>query len=786
MTPEDWRRVQELMDRALDLPLGEREAFLATLDEPAMRREVEALIAAVETSDGRLDTPPPGGGVLEKMALDPPEGLPRVGAYQLLDTLGEGGMGTVYLAERHDGIHGQKVALKLMRRGFFHPSVEQRFRGEREILAHLDHPNIARLLDGGSTEDGRPYLVMEHVEGLRLDTYCDEHRLDIRSRLELFAKVCDAVQYAHQNLVVHRDLKPGNILVTADGEPKLLDFGIAKLLEPEFLPMTMLVTRSGERPLTPAYASPEQLEGSLITTASDVFSLGVMLFELLTGRRPFESGGGSLDEIARLLKDTAPPRPSTVIPRPLPDRPGAVGAPEGTLTVEASPRPVEESPEGVDLPPTEMKPIPGPVDPARPISGDTDSPDTVSPDAVSPDTVSPDAVSPGPAARALLSPQDVAARRRSDPGRLSRTLSGDLDSIVLRALSHKPEGRYPSAEQLRQDIGRYLEGLPVVARDATFVYRAAKFVRRHRWPVAAATLVLLVSLAFLSSLLVQRQQTREQSRRVSFTAEFLSQIFTDADPIFAEGTVLAARELLDQQTLTLSEDLSDQTAVRANLLATLAQAYLNLGEMERAEQAAEQSLELQQRLHPGGGHRDLASAQLLVCRIASHRQDWASAESQCEGVLALWNQLVEGPSLEKAVALEALARMDAGQGRADDAREHFEAAVRMARVLDRPADLGRILNNFGLFMAADEPRQGVRLLEESAARLREAHGDQHPRVATALANLGVLYGELGEIERAIHTLSEAEVIQRAYYGENHPRLLETLAALEKWSKNVEN
>jgi serine/threonine-protein kinase len=291
---ERWQRVSELLDGALDLPLPLRPTYLeaACAGDAGLRREVEALLASCERGAGFLDTPAPEFAArLLAASGEPPvqelaEGA-RIGPYRVVRELGRGGMGAVYLAERDDPHLRQRVAIKLVRGGLGSGYLVHRFMEERQILASLSHPGIARLLDGAVTPEGVPWFAMEYVEGVPLDRYCDERRLTVPERLALFCQVCDAVRYAHRNLVVHRDLKPGNILVTADGSPKLLDFGIARLLSAE-----AAGEAGGVQMMTPQYASPEQRLGAPATTAADVYALGVLLHRLLTGRHPPSPGAG--------------------------------------------------------------------------------------------------------------------------------------------------------------------------------------------------------------------------------------------------------------------------------------------------------------------------------------------------------------------------------------------------------------------------------------------------------------------------------------------------------------
>ncbi len=304
-----WSAVRSILEGALALPAGERAAFVraAARGDAPLGAEVLELLAG-EAGIDALDAPDPPGGA------EPGEVLPRrLGPYELLRRVGAGGMGSVYLALRADGQFRRRVAVKLIKRGMDTEEVLRRFERERQVLAGLDHPGIARLLDGGMSEDGRPYLVLEFVEGEPLDRWCDAQGSSVRERIELFLQVCDAVDEAHRALVVHRDLKPDNVLVDASGRPKLLDFGIAKVLDPQRGFATVDLTATPLRLLTPAYASPEQVRGLPIGVASDVYSLGAILFELLAGTRPLAFATNSWPEIERVVCEVQPPRPSLAL-----------------------------------------------------------------------------------------------------------------------------------------------------------------------------------------------------------------------------------------------------------------------------------------------------------------------------------------------------------------------------------------------------------------------------------------------------------------------------------------
>ncbi|MEM9597828.1 MAG: serine/threonine-protein kinase, partial [Acidobacteriota bacterium] len=379
MKTEQWQRGQDIFAAAVVLPADERAPFVDAQCEgdPELRERVQRWLRADEAAGTFLDeplAPPPPIPILDDASPT------HLGAYRLLELIGEGGMGTVFRARRDDDVFDRDVAVKILSRFSMTQESERRFRFERRVLAALDHPWIARVYDGGTTPEGLPYLVIELVDGQPIDDYCDRRDLSIRERILLFRKVCAAVQASHRALVVHCDLKPSNILVTVDGEPKLLDFGVAKLLGGEVIAVRDEEITQWPRPLTPQYASPEQLRGGVISTTSDVYSLGVLLYKILTGQRPHDLEGLTLVEaIERVTTEPTPP--------------SRVPAQAGGDT----PPSAEATPSG---------------------------------------------------------------------------LAGDLDAIVLKALRGDPDERYPSVEQLDADLGRHLEGFPVLARRGTVRYRA--------------------------------------------------------------------------------------------------------------------------------------------------------------------------------------------------------------------------------------------------------------------------------------------------------------------------
>ncbi|MGE5344944.1 MAG: protein kinase domain-containing protein [Acidithiobacillales bacterium] len=496
VTPEQFQKAKEIFHAALERPRAEAAVYVAEAcaGDAEIRREVESLLDAAREVGGFLDAARlPAMPDVEDVA-SVGDRRRRIGPYSIVREIGRGGMGTVYLAERSDREYRGEVALKLVKRGMDTEFILNRFRAERQILASLNHSNIARLLDGGTTDDGLPYFVMEYIEGQSLTEYCESRNLPLKERIALFRIVCSAVQYAHQNLVVHRDIKPSNLMVTRDGIVKLLDFGLAKVLDPQKSGESFYQTVAGVGIFTPEYASPEQVRAETVTTATDVYSLGVVLYELLAGIHPYRR---------------AESRPADLI----------------KSTLETEP-----------LPPSE------------------------------------------------------AAIRSGDASR-ARAIDGDLDTIILTALRKEPVRRYATVEKLSADLGRHLSGLPVSARPDTLVYRAGKFVRRHRLGVAASLLVGLSLVAGISVALWEARAARQSEalarRRFDDTRALAnSLLFELNDQLAALPGSTNIRERLVKQAAEYLDRLSKDAHRDPALQRELASAYERLADLHGGSNAS--------------------------------------------------------------------------------------------------------------------------------------------------------------------------------------------------------
>ncbi len=674
-------RLDALLEAALELPLGERAEFLAGLGDEELSREVAELLSFAEpetptqvASEGGLLSRL-GSWVREQAAA---EEVPdrRVGAYRLVEQIGSGGMGVVYRAERADGAFEQRVALKLLPGGRLSADAIHLFEQERQILAGLTHENIGRLLDGGVDSLGRPFLAMELVEGLPIDRYCEHHGLDLRARLQLFRTVCMAVQYAHQNLVVHRDLKPGNILVTHEGVAKLVDFGIAKVLGPVCGIQQPEVGQPSLRLLSPSHASPEQIEGQPVTTASDVYSMGVVLFQLITGRLPHEIAGGIEPFFSRVLVGVAPLASSCLR-----------GAPR-------------------------------------------------------------------------------------------RWVRGDLDATVAKALARDPCLRYPTAEQLGDDIGRLLENLPVAARKSSSLYRLGKWVRRHAVVAPLAALaVMAVSLALVTAVWQAREATRarELAEHQAAVAERISEVLVevferaDTNPAGEEAIVTT---LLDPAAERIGKELADSPEVQAALMDALGRAYWRLGRYEAARPLAEEALALRLKMHPRP-HRSVALSQRLLGEIVPSFGELDRSASLLRASLSTLEEIAAREPLEIAdgetVLSHALGTLGDDAGcealrRRSLARFRQHLGDRHPRVAPAFSHLGNVLVRRGKALEA-EPLF-LRALEIH----RERGGGNLVAEAIVLRNLAQARLQLGRLAAAEATARKALEVSLLAYGLDHPNL----------------
>ncbi|MEP6678629.1 MAG: protein kinase [Betaproteobacteria bacterium] len=531
----------------------------------------------------------------EALDASDPMGLAEggtVGPYRLLRELGAGGMGVVWLAERTDGLVKRPVALKLPLLALQRGVLAERFARERDILASLEHPNIARLYDAGTTPTGQPFLALEYVEGKPITQYCDDARLGVRARIGLLIQVLRAVQYAHAHLVIHRDLKPSNILVTPDGEVRLLDFGVAKLIGDAGAGQTEL-TRNAGPAHTPSYASPEQIAGGAVNIASDVYSLGVLGYELLAGVRPHRLRGEGRGEVDESILHADPPRPSVA------------------ATSEAADR------------------------------------------------------------RGLTSTK-----------RLAALLSGDLDTILLKALKKRPEQRYHTVDALTEDLERHLRGDAIEARADSAFYRAHRLVARHRVAFGAVVTIATTLIAGTTVALWQAREARREAARASAVQQFVVDLFRantadQADPLRARQTT--ARELLDRGAARIADSLVDQPESRLALLETLGGLYGELGMWAEASDLSAQQLALARKVHGEQSDR-LVDAIIWHARALDGRD--GTAPERIAALLDEAERILDARGDQASLArarLHATAAEYYVQRSIDRARQHAARAVEVYR-----------------------------------------------------------------------------------------------------------
>jgi serine/threonine protein kinase/tetratricopeptide (TPR) repeat protein len=630
-----------------------------------------------------------------------------IGPYHLLQKIGEGGMGEVWVAEQHKPIH-RRVALKLIKAGMDTRQVIVRFESERQALAMMDHPAIARVFEAGETNDGRPYFVMEYVQGIPITTYCDQNRLTTQERLELFMHVCEGVQHAHQKAIIHRDLKPSNILVAIqDGKamPKIIDFGVAKATAQSLTERTMF-TELGVLIGTPEYMSPEQAEmsGQNVDTRTDVYSMGTILYELLIGALPFdpkELRRASFDEIRRKIREEDPLKPSTKL----------------STMGEAS--------------------------------------------------------------------TTQANNRRMESPALIRQIRGDLDWITMKALEKDRTRRYGSPAELAADIDRYLSHQPVVACPPSTVYKAKKFVRRHRVGVGVAATVGVLLVVFSVTTAVQARRIARERDRARLAAEkaerinaFVHDMLSSADPR-VKGRDVTVASVLDAASARVESELAGQPDVKAAVLTTLGTTYQGLGLLEPAEKHLKAALQARVAAF-GAEHLQVARSLNALASVAEDRGDLKEAERMNRQALAMLQRLGAADGEDAATVLGDLARLLEGLGDSTAAEALYRETLALERRLggQRSEGVAATLNNLGVLLGHRGDWAGAEPLHREALEIARAiYGPEHPNVAAGMVSLGSVLEAKNDFVGAEALYRDSLAMRLKLLGPEHPDVTRSRYAL---------
>jgi serine/threonine protein kinase/tetratricopeptide (TPR) repeat protein len=728
----------------VDLSEGAREARLEELcsGDSELRAFVERLLRHHETGGGGVLDRPPSVGDTETTEPAPISGE-TLGPYVLRERIGSGGMGEVWRAEQTTPVR-RTVALKLIKAGMDSGQVIARFEAERQALALMDHPAIAKVFDAGTTHQGRPYFAMEYVPGVPITEYCDSRKLGTRERLELFQRVCEGVQHAHQKAVIHRDLKPSNILVAdVDGkpQPRIIDFGVAKATTQKLTEKTMY-TAMGQLIGTPEYMSPEQANLTVedIDTRSDVYSLGVILYELLAGALPFEPTElrkAGFEGILRLLREKDPPRPSTKV------------SSLGERTTE------------------------------------------------------------------------VAANRRTEPRRLVSQLRGDLDWIVMRSLEKDRNRRYASPQELAQDIGRHLQHEPVLAGPPSPIYRARKFLRRHRGNAifAGSVIVLLMVLGaifaafgFMTVLVVvlvafgitmsvmfgaqraERMRADRERDRAVREAETTAQVTATLEEMLASvdptksGRDVTVKEMLDQTAKTLGVDFKARPLVEASLRHTVGMTYEALGEYDDAEQHLRRAVEIRRELL---GEEDPRTLEAMAGLAGVYRQQagYQEAEALAREALKTARRVLGEEHPQTLALMQELAASYWVQGRYasywvpsryKEAESLFREILETSRRVlgeEHPQTLLAMTGLANTYQIQERLDEAEALQRETLEIQRRVLGEEHPQTLMNMSNLGFAYWRHGRYVDAEPLLRKTLEIQRRVLGEEHPETPHTMGAL---------
>ena len=776
--PERWQKVKELMLSAAELAPSDRSTFLneACGSDESLRQSVDSLLVADQAAEDFLEEP--AYRVFERP-------LPsRIGPYKVLRELGRGGMGTVYLAVRGDGDYGVRVALKVLEPRLAHGDFVRRFRAEGHVLARLRHPNIAALLDGGTSPEGLPYLVMEYVRGTPVDLYCRDRDLPLEQQLRLFQRVCSAVQFAHRSLVVHRDLKPSNILVTYDGVPKLLDFGIAKLLDPEPGPEPQAATATELRLMTPEYASPEQVRGEPVTTATDVYSLGHLLYVLLTRRGPYRLRSARLEELLRAICEQEPEKPSTALGNARTLRPQRKG--------QTTRRRLKRDLDHVILRALRKEPerryrsveeLSGEVE--RHLAG-----------------------LPVLARKGTLTYRTGRFLRRHTLGSLAGAAFAVtiLSFAFTMAIQRREVARERDrAEQVTEFLIDMFEAAnannrpvnePMTAREVLEEGAVALGAGLVDQPEQRAALMETVGRVYLSlglgtqaesflrDALTLRRAAGAHPLEVAVTVNHL------AEALFRQGEFLDAEPLLRRALESQRESLDENHPAVARTLQNLARMHHEKGRYSTAEMLARRSLAIFRSAY-GPRHEEVATGATGLAQALKRQGDLAQAERLFHEALALRRELLGRDHGEIVDALNNLASVLTDKGDHRRAEPLYREALGMARRLfgDEHPETAAMMNNLALAMI---PRSDLaaaeELIREALKVNRKVLGAEHSVVAINLSNLASVLMTRGDYAGAEAMARESLNLRRQALGSEHPLIgqsLNVLASVLRWKGDLD-
>lgn len=801
MDQKRWTRIREVLERVVELPVQARDEVLSQLcgNDTELRAEVEELLAAGAENSSFIDLP---ASTSSENSTEVSAQLPintKIGSYRLERFLASGGMGSVYRAIHSDDSNAPHVAIKLTKKPAVTNELRRRFDIESQALAALSHVNIARLIEAGVTDEGRPFIAMEYVDGLPVNRFCDHNRLSLERRLELFHDICSAVSFAHQRLIVHRDLKPSNILVTPDGTPKLLDFGVAKILAPENDSTDKDHTSFQHRAMTPEYASPEQIRGEVVTTSSDVYSLGVLLYELLTGHRPYCFETSTPYEIERTICEQEPQTPSSAVNRALQQSPEDP-EPQFRLSSERVRHIQYEDPDRL----------------RRRLTGDLDA---IVLKALRKDTEHRYSTVEAFAddIRRHLDKLPVRARRETRWYYLAKFVRRNRGLVVAMSvaffsllggiLAFAWQSRLATQAQIvaevesekAKSVSTFLQEMlanidPLSYEDDSVTVReivddaSAKLESGalDNQPIARSAVHLTLGRTYLDLSVLDRAQRQVESaleirenllgRDHVDTAECLNSLgllarakgqFDDAETLYRESLAIR-RSLLGDDHIALAESL--------NNLGTLMQIK---GDLESAETMLRRALAIRTAAH-GTMHRDVATTSANLAAVLRHKGEYAESVELYQGSIATYQELLGPQHVQVAICMNNLGLVHRDLGDLDRAEKQFRAALEIRRAAlgnDHPS-VATGLHNLGLVLHLAKDLKNAEVLYLEALRIRRrALGHDHPSVANTSNNLADLLVSLNRIDEAEAMARDALTIRRAKLPENHPRIGGTLLIL---------